>query len=699
MKEKATVVRVFEGTAAWPYVLQSEGEERERRIAELLSSMTLKDKIAQMHGSAGIKDLVPMLLRYGMYPFKSGANKRLGIPAIKFTDGPRGVTLGHSTCFPVSIARGATWDSSLEKRVASAMGAEACARGSNFFAGVCINLLRHPGWGRAQETFGEDPCLLGAMGSAMVRGLNKHLMACAKHFACNSIEESRFYVDVRIDERTLREVYLPHFKKCVEAGVSSIMSAYNRVNGEYCSHNSHLLRDILKGDWGFDGLVMSDFVYGTRDTLKAAGGGLDIEMPAARYFGNRLEKAVKRGELPEELVDDSVTRILRHKARFAVTQNTTIYPRDIIAGEEHTQLAYEAASKSLVLLKNEDAALPLRHEHIKRVAVIGELAKEANLGDHGSSRVRPPYAVTPLQGIKERAGKFIDVMYYSGRDLSKASRTAAGADAVIVVVGLTYKEEGEAIPALKAGGDREDLTLPSAQVELIEAASAANKRCIVVVEGGSAVIMESWREKVRAILMAWYPGMEGGNALAAILFGEENPSGKLPVTFPRSSDQLPPFDSKARSVEYGRFHGYRLCDVEGFEPAFPFGFGLSYTTYAYSNLRLSASEITRSGSLEVSADISNTGDMAGCEIAQLYLGYAGSGVERPVKELKAFSRVDLEPGETKTVSHEIKARDLAYYAVESGSWEIEEIEYTLYLGSSSRREDLHLSESFRVRGP
>jgi beta-glucosidase len=690
-------IKVFDGSAAWPYVLQSEGEERERRIAELVSRMTLEDKVAQMHGSASIADLAVMVIRYNLYPFKSGANKRLGIPPIRFTDGPRGVALGKSTCFPVSMARAATWDVELEERIASAMGIEARAQGSNFFGGVCINLLRHPGWGRAQETFGEDPCLLGAMGAAMVRGLQQHLMACVKHFACNSVEESRFYVDVRLDERTLREVYLPHFKKCVDSGAAAVMSAYNRVNGEYCAHNAHLLRDILKGEWGFDGLVMSDFFYGTRDTVKAAMGGLDIEMPTGRFFGKRLLGAVRRGEVPQKLVDEAVTRILRQKARFAEVGDPAGYPRKKVACREHRDLAREAACKSMVLLKNESGALPLREEKVKSIAVIGELAKAANLGDHGSSRVRPPYAVTPFQGIRERAGKSMTVKYCSGRDAAKAARIAAHADAAILVVGLTYKDEGEAMPFLKLGGDREDLALPAEQVELIEAVSSVNKRCVVVVEGGSAVIMESWKDKVQAILMAWYPGMEGGHALAAILFGDQNPCGKLPLTFPRSSRQLPHFDKKARSMEYGYYHGYRLLDKEGQEPAFPFGFGLHYTTFAYSNLRLSAREINEDDGLRVLVDISNIGDMAGCEIAQLYVGYAASSLDRPVKELKGFARVHLDTGEKKTVAFEIMPSDLAYYDASSNSWQIEEMEYQVYVGSSSRWEDLVLRDAFRVR--
>jgi len=442
---------------------------------------------------------------------------------------------------------------------------------------------------------------------------------------------------------------------------------------------------------------MSDFFYGTRDTVKAAMGGLDIEMPTGRFFGKRLLRAVRRGEVPQKLVDEAVTRILRQKARFAEIGDPAGYPRKKVACREHRDLAREAACKSMVLLKNESGALPLRAEKVMSIAVIGELAKAANLGDHGSSRVRPPYAVTPFQGIRERAGKSMTVKYCSGRDAAKAARIAAHADAAILVVGLTYKDEGEAMPFLKLGGDREDLALPAEQVELIEAVSSVNKRCVVVVEGGSAVIMESWKDKVQAILMAWYPGMEGGHALAAILFGDQNPCGKLPLTFPRSSRQLPPFDKKARSMEYGYYHGYRLLDKEGQEPAFPFGFGLHYTTYAYSNLRLSAKEIAEDDVLRVSADISNTGYMAGCEIAQLYVGYVGSSLDRPVKELKGFARVHLDAGEKKTVAFEILASDLAYYDASSNSWQIEDMEYQVYVGSSSRWEDLVLRDAFRVR--
>lgn len=678
----------------WNAVLEAAGEERERRIADLVSGMTLEEKIREMAGTMPLLKLAVMLIRYNRFPFLAGGNERLGIPPLRFTDGPRGVALGRSTCFPVSMARAAGWDRELEERIGGAMGVEARAQGADFFGGVCVNLPRHPGWGRAQETFGEDPFLLGEMGSAMVRGLQKHVMACAKHYACNSIEESRFYVDVRVEERTLREVYLPHFKRCVDEGVAAIMSAYNRVNGEYCAHNSHLLRDILKGEWGFRGPVMSDFVWGTRDTVKAALGGLDIEMPVRFHFGRRLGKAVRSRKVPEAVIDEAVTRILRIKARFAAPADPSPYAPDRIACREHAALAYESACKGMVLLRNKGDVLPLRREELKRIAVIGRLAEKANIGDYGSSRVRPPYVVTPLEGIRKAAGS-IEVVYDRGDELTRASRLAREADATVLVVGLTGRDEGECIPYMKAGGDREDLSLRDADAHLAAIVARSTDRCVAVVEGGSAVLLDCCRQAA-AVIMAWYPGMEGGNALGAILFGDENPSGKLPLTFPESNGQLPFLDKKARSVEYGYYHGYRLFDHEDMQPAFAFGFGLSYTTYAYSNLRLSADEMGADGSLRVEADVSNTGGMAGEEIAQLYVSYPSSVVERPSKELKGFARIHLEPGDTKTISFQLKAEDLAYYDAGAMGWRLEEGEHTIYVGPSSRTEDLGLSAHLRI---
>lgn len=672
--------------------------EREKRIQELLSKMTLDEKIAQMTPCTNLLKHAIMLPRYNMFTYDSGENRRLGIPAKKFTDGPRGVTVGSSTCFPVSMARGAAWDPELEERIGSVIGYEARARGANYFGGVCINLLRHPGWGRAQETYGEDPYHLGVLGVGLVKGVQKHALACAKHFACNSIEESRFFVNVKCDQRTLREIYLPHFKMCVDAGVASIMSAYNQVNGELCGHNGPLLKGILKDEWGFDGFVISDFMWGVKDTKAAANNGLDIEMPVARFYGKKLKKAVGSGDVPEKNIDDAVIRILRQKDRFAKVGEPGGYDNKKVACAEHAELALEAAHKSIVLLKNENSVLPFDLEKIKNLAVIGKTADKAVLGDMGSSRVRPPYAITPLQGIRDRAGSQINVIYNSGSDLTEAARIAREADAVILVAGLSWKEEGEflPIPLFKLGGDRLDLDLPRKQQELIKTVAAQNENCVVVLEGGSAITMEAWKDKVHAILMAWYPGMEGGNAIADILFGKVNPSGKLPIVFPESVGQLPFFDNKVKEIEYGYFHGYRLFDKKGMDPAFAFGFGLSYTQFKYSGLALDRKVIGGSGMVEVELDVANIGKTAGEEIVQLYVGYAGSKVERPIKDLKAFKRLALGPGETKTISFELAARDLAYYDAEKKCWEVEQIEYIVYAGSSSRMEDLHLRDTFKV---
>ncbi len=674
-----------------------QGDNIEQQVKDLLSKMSLDEKIGQMSGRATSLDLLVMAFWYNRNPYESGENKRLGIPAIRFTDGPRGVTVGHSTCFPVSIARGATFDPELEERISNAMGIEARSQGANFFAGICINLLRHPGWGRAQETFGEDPYLLGVMGRAMIRGLKSHVMTCVKHFACNSIEESRFKVNVQVDERSLREIYLPHFKECVDAGAASIMSAYNQVNNEYCGQSSYLLRDILKKEWDFKGFVISDFVFGLHNGKKGALGGLDIEMPNTRYYGNKLKKLVLKGEVSEKIINEAVTRILRQKIKFSALGDSSEYSENKIACPEHTALSLEAARKSIVLLKNENRALPINRKQIKTIAVIGRQASKANIGDKGSSRVRPPYAVTPLEGIKAIAND-VRIKYYGGYNLKKAASIAKEADAAIIITGLTHKEEGEyMVPLLGIGGDREFLGLPQKEISLLNAVAQASRKCIVLLQGGSAITMEGWTHSADAILMAWYPGMEGGNAIAEIIFGDVNPSGKLPVSVPVKSDETVYFNKKAKTIDYRYYLGYRYYDIENLEPAFPFGFGLSYTEFQYSNLMLDKKEIGREEALNVRVDITNTGDFAGEEVVQLYIGYQGSAVKRPIKELKGFDRVALNPGETKTVGLKVKAPDLAYYDAGSKGWVIEDIEYIVYTASSSRKEDLHLKSAFRIR--
>jgi len=500
----------------------------EARIDMLLPQMTLAEKVAQMHGS-GIAD--------GLW--ETSGNDELGIPRFRMTDGPRGVGVltGISTAFPVAMARGATWDPALEERVGGAIGQEVAAKGGNVLLAPVLAILRHPRWGRAQETYGEDPVHLGDMGVGFIRGAQEHVIASAKHFAANSIEDTRFTVNVTIDQRSLREIYLPHFRRAVqEANVGSVMSAYNLVNGAYCGENFPLLHEILKGEWGFRGFVESDWLLGTRSTVASAIAGLDIEMPGANFYGDRLVQAVEAGDVPLATIDTAVRAILRVKFCFGLDRGDPspeipAADDDDVASPAHSELALEVARRSIVLLANRDAALPLRRDAVASIAVVGVLADTANLGDTGSSNVRPPFVVTPLQGIRDHAGGVLIRSVDSDDPTSEDEAMIAAADAAIVVVGLTSEDEGESVVG---GGDRENLYLSRQQEQLITRTASLNDRTIVILEGGSAITMESWRDDPAAVLMAWYPGQEGGNAIAEVLFGDVNPSAKLPISFPRS---------------------------------------------------------------------------------------------------------------------------------------------------------------------
>ena len=654
-------------------------------VNKALGMMTIKEKVATMSGN----NFYLLLLKdhkFGVRAYPGGGVKRLNIPPFLFTDGPKGVSIPGSTCFPVPMARGASWDIVLEEKVGEAIGKEARAHGANLFGGVCINLLRHPAWGRAQETFGEDPFHIGEFGVAVVRGVQKHnVMATAKHFAANSMEYSRFKVNVQISERTLREVYLPHFKRCIEDGCATVMSAYNKIRGEYCGHNSYLLRDILKDEWGFDGFIHSDWMNGLRDTTKGIFGGLDVEMPRAKYYGRKLEKALKLGKVPPKLVNDSIRRILRTVLKFTTKEDPQIYDSDLIGCDDHILLALEVAEKSMVLLKNQNKLLPFNINEMDSLAVLGPLSDKKNTGDHGSSYVRQRNIITPLQGIKNSVGNKINIIHNEGHDIDVAQQIAQSVDSVVLIVGYTSKDEGEYIPHISKGfGDRTNLRLKEDDIKLIEAIAKVNEKCVVVLVGGSAILMEKWKEKVSSILMSWYSGMEGGNALANILFGKVNPSGKLPFTIPKDPTQLPYFEIDIDEIEYGYYHGYTLMEKENIAPAFPFGFGLSYTEYTYNNIRVELTE----EKIIVSVDISNIGAVAGEEVAQLYVGFENSTVDRPIKLLRGFKKVALNPNETKTVSIDVKKKDFAWYNPENKAWEVESIEYTIYIGSSSKNEDL-----------
>jgi beta-glucosidase len=690
-------------------------EQIEAKAHELLAQLTLDEKIAMMCGDpsfwSGMADM--MGGGYGDHPWTAGVIPRLGIPGIRFADGPRGVVMDGATTFPVSMARGATWDVVLEERVGDVIGTELRALGGNLFGGVCINLLRHPAWGRAQETYGEDPHHLGEMGAALTRGVQRHAMACAKHYALNSMENARFTVDVHISPRALHEVYLAHFKRVVDEGVAAVMSAYNSVNGEWCGQNKVLLTDILKKRWGFEGYVLTDFMFGLRDAEKAALAGQDLEMPFQMHYHRDLKRLVENGRVPLERVDDAVLRLLRQQLRL-VRPGT--YDSALVGSESHRALARETAEKSIVLLQNDGDLLPL--QGLKKVAVIGRLADTPNTGDGGSSNTRSAYVVTPLQGIQAALQDQAEVLHDDGSDLERAKATAQVADAVVIVVGYTHEDEGEYIapekiqdfaplfPAPSAedvaimermmqgmsggqagefppGGDRDTLTLHPEDEELIQEIAAVNPRVVVAVMGGSSVIMEAWRERVPAILMLWYPGMEGGHALADVLLGRINPSGKLPLVIPKRAKDLPFFDKDATEIEYDLWHGYRKIERDGHTPAFPFGFGLSYTSYCYGNLTLARDQLGSSDTLQVNLEVSNTGTYAGEEVVQLYVSVIGSAVERAPKELKAFTRIALQPGETKSVQIDVPVSRLAYYDEGKADFVVGALEYELFVGAHS----------------
>lgn len=647
---------------------------------------------------------------YNLRPIVAGAVGRLGIPGIRFSDGPRGVVMGSSTCFPVSMARGATWDPELEQRVGDVIGREVRAHGGNFFAGVCINVLHHPAWGRAQETYGEEPVLLGMMGAALTRGAQRHVMACVKHFACNSMENARFAVDVTVDERALHEIYLPHFRHVIDdADVASVMSAYNAVNGEWCGQNHTLLTTILRDEWVFEGFVISDFVFGLRDAVGSLRSGLDVEMPFAQQRAQHLSDALAADPSLTEYVDRSVHRILTTQLRWAAAVDDSAPDPSIIASRAHLELAREVATRAIVLLQNQpvDGApvLPLDPAALRRVAVLGRLADVPNTGDEGSSHVRSPRVVTPLAGIRAALPN-AQIVHDTGADAAAASATAQDADVAVVVVGYTAEDEGEYLGELDAsltalfpppepgypplppgatlsgdtqsiGGDRDSLSLRSDDVQLVTAVASANPRTVVAIMAGSAVVVERWRDTVPAILMLWYPGSEGGRALADVLLGRPGPTGRLPFAIPTDEAHLPAFDKTARSVTYDLWHGQRWLDRAGVAPAFPLGFGLSYTTFALSDLHVE----TDGRTLRLAVTVRNTGDHDGSHVVQIYGGPADAAIERPARVLLGFQRVDLGPGEDARLRLAVSTSPLTRRDIDSSSQVLDPGTYRIEAGS------------------
>lgn len=670
-------------------------EEIAIRVERILALATLEEKVAMMSGHGFFRIFEEDDKRWGSRPYRAGAGcERLGVPALLFTDGPRGVARGHSTCFPVSMARGASWDRDLEQRIGEVIAIEARAQGCNFTGAVCVNLLRHPAWGRAQETYGEDTYHVGEMGAALARGLQTHnLIATVKHFALNSIENARFKVDVRASERALREVYLPQFKKVLDAGCATVMSAYNKVNGEYCGQNRQLLTDILRNDWGFDGFVHSDWVKGVYNAYGAVA-GLDIENPEPIHFGDKLTAAVQRRDISLSVVDTACRRILTVLYRFASAQDPLeTYDARQVACHDHVALAREAAEKSAVLIRNE-GILPLRKG--ERIGVFGRLANMVNTGDEGSSRVYPPHVVTPLQGICAFTGQDLQVAG-DENDIEAAGLAAAQVETAIVLVGYTADEEGEFIPGdislghtmadgtaieraprPSRGGDRSDLGLPVDQGLLIRAVAASNPRTVVVLIAGSAVLCADWIGSVGALMQTFYSGMEGGAALARLLFGEISPSGKLPFSIAEAAEDYPFFDKDADTIEYDLFHGYTHLERHALGALFPIGHGLSYTHFSYRALRIRLS----GDEIEVSISIRNDGQRQADEIAFLFVGFPGKEVERQKRLLKGFERVTLAPGQTRTILFRVPVSDLPYWCEKRREWRVERGQHIVQVADS-----------------
>ncbi len=653
---------------------------------EIVSRLSLREKIALMTPKASLLETAwqALILRhYNKRPVRAGGNRRLGIPEIRFCDGPRGLVCSHATCFPVSIARAASFDPDLEEQIGEAIGKEVRAVGGNYFGGVCVNIPRHPAWGRSQESYGEDPFLAGSFGSALVRGITRHnVVACVKHFALNSMENSRFKVDVTCSERTLREVYLPHFKKCIDAGAGSVMAAYNKFRGEHCCENKNLLTEILIDEWRFGGFTLSDFLWGIRDTLKAVAAGMDVEMPLARLYGKKLLTAVKAGSVDPLDIDRSAVRIVRTLLAAKRAQDPEAsYPRRLIGCDEHVALAARAADRSLTLIKNERDTLPFDRSAVRRIAVFGKLAKAENLGDYGSSRVHPRHTVSPLEGLKNVGGENLEIIYDRGDNVKRCRGIAVRCDAAVFVVGYDHRDEGEYITYVtgKSGGDRKRLSLHQSEIDLIRAVGPANSRSVAVLVGGGTILVDEWQDDVSAVLMAFYAGMEGGNAIARALFGATNPGGKLPFVIPVREADLPAFDRDADAVEYGYYHGYTKLDKEGIKPSYHFGHGLSYTSFEVSNVSFSASM----EGVSAACKVTNTGGSAGDEVVQLYIGFENSRVDRPVKLLRDFRRITLDPSQTREVRLFCSRYDLAWYNPETSSWEIEDMEYQIYVGTSA----------------
>lgn len=676
----------------------------EAQITAVIKKMTLEEKIDRLHGNA---------------LFSSAGVKRLGIPELTCDDGPLGVrdevqrfewksakwTTDSATFFPNGSAIAATWNPAMAHKYGVVLGEEANARKKIVMLSPAFNICRMPLCGRTYEYYSEDPYLNALLAVQAVKGIqSQHVAACVKHYAVNNQELDRSDVDAIVDERALHEIYLPAFKAAIQQGDAwSIMSAYNKVNGYWCSENEVLLNQILKKDWGFKGVVISDW-GGVHHTAEAANGGLDIEMGTKGpndqwYFANPLLEAAKAGKVTEAVINDKVRRILR---LIYSTSMSAHHPEGSIATPAHFKAAYDVASESIVLLKNDQQLLPLNPANIKSIAVIGDNAIRTFASGGYGAGVKAKYEITALAGIKNRLGTTVDIKFAQGykanysankkvqqtdynkpdqKLIDEAVALAKTTDVAILCIGGNREYETE-------NSDRKDLSLPFGEQALVNAVTAVNPKTIVVMMAGAPYDMNEIAASNHTIIWSWFNGSEAGNALADALTGVINPSGKMPFTFPVSLKDSPAFalntypqENLTANYKEGILVGYRWYDTKKIAPLYCFGYGLSYTTFAYTNLNVVKGAGKQAA---VKLTVTNTGKSAGAEVVQFYVKQDKPSVERPDKELKAFQKVFLKAGESKQIIVKLDASAFSYYDDKKHAWIADAGKYYILAGSSSR---------------
>lgn len=681
----------------------------DKKINDLIKKMTLEEKVQMIHANSS---------------FTTGGVPRLGIPELVTSDGPHGVRVEHGrgwdvqpnvydsgTYLPTGVCLAATWNPKLGYAFGSVLGSEAAFRGKNVILGPGINIIRTPLNGRNFEYQSEDPFLISKMVVGYIKGVqDQGISACVKHYLANNQEFNRQTVNIQMSERALREIYLPGFKAAVTVGdVNTLMGSYNLFRGQYATENDYLMNQILKKEFKFKGLVMSDW-GAVHNTMEALWNGCDLEMgtdlamlPHPDYskffFGDTVTRLVKLGKVPETLLDEKVRRILY------VMFKTHMMDGKPLKGEyntkAHQQIAAHVAEEGIVLLKNEQHILPLKRSTIKSIAIIGYNASRKQSMGGGSSQVKAFYEVTPLEGIKKLlpgAQIIYEQGYNIARDakadnamIARASKSAASADVAIIFGGWThgYDYDVWADNAYDAEDvDKPDMHMPFGQDELIKAVQKANPHTVVVLMGGGPIDISAWMNNVPGIVQAWYPGMEGGNAIAKILVGDINPSGKLPMTFPKKLEDVPahklgsyPGDDKKNVYYYDDIYvGYRYYDTYREEPQFAFGHGLSYTTFGYSDLKVS--NLGKKAS--VSFIVKNTGNLAGADVAQVYIHQQKSSLPRPEKELKGFQKISLNAGESKRVTIDLEPEAFQFYNDNRNQWMMDPGTFDILVGNSSR---------------